>query len=149
MMIKLLIVDDSQMDVLVIKRHLAISPVDVDITHCPSIADARVWLKTNKPDAIVLDLYLPDQIGIDLLKELRADKFYDDVCVVILTASTLRSDINDAFIYGANGFVIKPVEDESWQKIADTLKDLYLKPVDEKIIDRLKKLNLALEARGV
>ena len=63
-------------------------------------------LTTNPPDALVLDLGLPDLDGLDLLKMVRS---VADVPVLVLTAREDEATILAAFDGGADDYVVKPV----------------------------------------
>jgi len=58
------------------------------------------------PDAVILDLMLPDRSGYDVLRELRRDG--TTVPVLVLTARTLETDILLGFETGADDYVTKP-----------------------------------------
>jgi DNA-binding response OmpR family regulator len=70
-----------------------------------TIAEARERLKIAIPNAVVLDVMLPDGNGVDFLKELR------EVCdapVLFLTAKADRSDIMAGLTAGGNDYITKP-----------------------------------------
>lgn len=62
-------------------------------------ADARS--KAAGADLVLLDVYLPDESGLDLLPDLAAD-------VIIATAATDRESVRTAFGRGALHYLIKP-----------------------------------------
>ena len=63
-------------------------------------------LTTDKPDALVLDLGLPDLDGIDLLRMVRS---VADLPILVLTAREDEATILAAFDGGADDYVVKPV----------------------------------------
>ena len=63
-------------------------------------------LTADPPDALVLDLGLPDLDGLDLLKMVRS---VADVPVLVLTAREDEATILAAFDGGADDYVVKPV----------------------------------------
>ena len=63
-------------------------------------------LTANRPDALVLDLGLPDLDGIDLLRMVRS---VADLPVLGLTAREDEATILAAFAEGADDYVVKPV----------------------------------------
>jgi signal transduction histidine kinase len=78
-----------------------------------SAADGEKGLETarsTKPDAIVLDVRMPNKDGLTVLRELRAHPGTMDIPVVVLSASI--RDQQDALQSGANYFVRKPYEAE-------------------------------------
>ena len=62
------------------------------------------------PQLVLLDLKLPMLDGIDVLKRLRADERTRLLPVVILTSSNEEQDRLNAYGYGANSYVRKPVD---------------------------------------
>jgi DNA-binding NarL/FixJ family response regulator len=69
--IKLLLVDDNSKDVFLTCRMLEKSadrfPCQID--HCSYLADALDYLAEQKPDIVLLDLGLPDSLGLDTLEQ--------------------------------------------------------------------------------
>ena len=69
---------------------------------------------TNKADlvpaVVLLDLKLPKVSGIEVLKYMKTDERLKSVPVVILTSSTKDTDIAEGYKFGANGYVVKPVD---------------------------------------
>ena len=62
--------------------------------------------KTTKPDMIVLDLGLPNMDGLDVCRNLRAQKF--EMPILILTARTSELDLVVGLDAGADDYVVKP-----------------------------------------
>ena len=59
-----------------------------------------------KPDAIVLDMMLPDFDGLEVMRRIRADQ--PDVPVIFLTARDAVSDRVNGLTAGGDDYVIKP-----------------------------------------
>jgi DNA-binding response OmpR family regulator len=59
----------------------------------------------EKPDAIILDLGLPDINGFEVLKQIRT---FSNIPILILTARTEESDIIKGLEWGADDYMIKP-----------------------------------------
>lgn len=62
-------------------------------------------VKEQKPDAVILDVGLPDMSGFDVLKKIRK---FSEVPVIILTARAYESDVIKALKEKANDYVAKP-----------------------------------------
>ncbi len=71
-------------------------------------ATAMVAIRDTKPDAIILDVMLPNKSGFDILGELRADPKTSDLPVMILTARGQTKDRERAMDLGADAFMTKP-----------------------------------------
>jgi DNA-binding response OmpR family regulator len=73
-----------------------------------SLKEARAHLAAYEPDAIVLDIMLPDGLGLELLKELREGG--SKIPVIMLTAWGEPDDIARGLDAGANDYLSKPFE---------------------------------------
>jgi two-component system response regulator len=65
---------------------------------------------TNHPKIILLDLNLPKVNGLEALKTIKSDKRTKMIPVVIVTSSNQDQDMKTAYEYGANSYVVKPVD---------------------------------------
>ena len=62
-------------------------------------------LDREKPDALILDVHLPNENGLDVLRAIRNDEYLKDTYVVMTSGMNLRIEcLND----GANEFLLKP-----------------------------------------
>ncbi len=68
--------------------------------------EAERLLGELKPQLVILDIYLPDTSGVELLKKIRGLGFPVDV--IMITAARDRSIIQDVLRYGAIDYIIKP-----------------------------------------
>ena len=73
-------------------------------------APARHALRCEEYDAVILDLGLPGEDGVSLLKGLRAEGMRTPV--LILTARDAKDDKLSGFAAGADDYVVKPVDVE-------------------------------------
>ena len=82
--------------------------------------------KTEKPDAIILDVMMPDKDGYEVCKELKADPEYCDIPILLLTAvvsqipsSTYTSRMG--METEADDYIDKPVEPGELVKLVERL----------------------------
>jgi CheY-like chemotaxis protein len=75
-------------------------------------ADSAAEIKRLR--LILLDLRLPRVDGLDVLRALRADERTRRLPVVVLTSSHEEIDVVRAYDLGANSYLVKPVESESF-----------------------------------
>lgn len=61
------------------------------------------------PALVLLDLKLPLLSGLDVLQALQTDALSRLIPVLVLTTSEMPSDIEQAYLYGANAYVQKPM----------------------------------------
>jgi len=71
-----------------------------------TLAEARNILLTCKPDAIILDIGMPDGNGLDFLKELRAQG--NKIPVLLLTGYSQDVEIETGFDAGCDDYLPKP-----------------------------------------
>lgn len=86
-----------------------------------SIAEARKIIKIMKPQLILLDNFLPDGNGIELLKELNTQPNPPDV--IFITAATDIDTVREAVRCGVFDYLLKPI---AYERMVDSL-DRYLK----------------------
>ena len=82
--------------------------------------------KTEKPDAIILDVMMPDKDGYEVCKELKGDPEYSDIPILLLTAvvsqipsSTYTSRMG--METEADDYIDKPVEPGELAKLVERL----------------------------
>ena len=71
-------------------------------------AKVGLSLLNQKPDLVVLDLGLPDLHGKEVIKLIRAKEETKNTPIIIATADRDDQAIEDAFLYGANDYMVKP-----------------------------------------
>ena len=75
----------------------------------------------DQPVVVLLDIKLPLLSGIDVLRRMRRDERTKRTPVVMLTSSDERADIASTYDLGANSYVRKPVDFESFVSAARQL----------------------------
>jgi len=68
---------------------------------------------------IFLDLKLPKVSGLEVLREVKSNEATRMLPVVIITSSKEDPDIREAYALGANSYVVKPVDFDSFIKAID------------------------------
>ena len=64
----------------------------------------------DRPCVVLLDIKMPMVSGIEVLRELKSQRDLADVPVVMLTSSAEDGDLAVCYALGANSYVVKPVE---------------------------------------
>ena len=70
--------------------------------------------KSKTLKVIFLDLKLPKISGLEVLKEVKSNELTKMLPVVIITSSKEDPDIQEAYALGANSYVVKPVDFDSF-----------------------------------
>jgi response regulator of citrate/malate metabolism len=73
---------------------------------------ALAWLESNSVDLVVLDVYLPDIHGLDLLKKLRKNDYPADF--ILITAAHDSPMIEESMRFGVFDYIIKPFDGERY-----------------------------------
>lgn len=78
------------------------------------------------PDIIFLDINMPLKNGLECLRELRGDRRYKDIRIVIYSTSGADKDIEEAYNSGANVYLKKPGDfTELKTSLANVLMDTF------------------------
>jgi len=78
---------------------------------CKGFADAESFfaeLKATKPDLVILDIMLPKEDGLSILRRIRNSRATADIPVIMLTAKTSEYDKIVGLDSGADDYVTKP-----------------------------------------
>ena len=102
--IRVLVVDDEQDFLKLIKRRLTRRNLDVDTV--PSGQEALERLEREAVDVVILDVRMPGLDGIETLKEIR--KRFRNTAVIMLTGhGSMQSGI-EGISHGAYDYILKP-----------------------------------------
>ncbi len=102
---RILIVEDERRLSNIIKKGLVENGFAVDQAFDGE--EAMTYLKSEKPDLIVLDLILPKKSGFEVLESVSKDPQLSQVPVVILSNLGQESDVEKAKALGALEYYIK------------------------------------------
>jgi DNA-binding response OmpR family regulator len=72
-------------------------------------AQAMTTIAKEKPNAVLLDIMMPDISGLEVLRFMRRDPELIGIPVVIVSAKSLPSDIKAGLDAGAALYLTKPV----------------------------------------
>ena len=81
---------------------------------------AEALLAGEKPDAILLDINMPEVSGMDVLEFIRRNKKWDNLPIVMLSTEAADVTVDKALSLGADGYVTKPVMIDELKKELDS-----------------------------
>jgi two-component system, chemotaxis family, chemotaxis protein CheY len=113
---RILIVDDSFYMRTMLKNMLTDAGYEV-VGEAPNGQTALELAKETNPDLITLDVILPDNTGLDVLKGIKKDQ--PDMKVIIVSAVGQEVIVNEALEYGALAYIVKPFSEE---KVLEVVK---------------------------
>jgi CheY-like chemotaxis protein len=97
-------------------------------------APAIALIANKKPDAVILDIMMPDLSGLEVMKFMQRDPSLAEIPVVVVSAKTLPTDIQAGLRAGAVNYLTKPV----------TFSDLK-----QAIVDAIQSADQQADAPGV
>ena len=118
---KVLVIDDEILIREVVKAALNHSNFEAITLESPNQADAVI--RKTKPDLILMDLYMPELNGLELLRTLKKDPETARIPVIIFSGSQEREDVIGGQKAGVYEYVTKPVDNRVLiAKIRDVLR---------------------------
>ena len=106
---KILIIDDEE-DV---RRIVSLSLVHVghfEVVEAAGGEEGMAMARSEKPDAILLDVMMPVVDGPATLAALRADPLTRDIPVIFVTAWAMSTEVDRLRTLGAKGVLTKPFD---------------------------------------
>lgn len=135
----LLIIEDSDEDFAALTRMLTKAQIKNPVYRCEDGEEALDFLYHEgqyqnrilapRPSLIVLDLNLPGTDGREVLAELKQDQDLKSIPVVIFSTSSNPRDINVCYRYGISGYIVKPMDTNLLNNLAQTFLDYWFKTV--------------------
>lgn len=136
-LLKILLVEDSKSDAVLIQRTLKGSKFlnEIHLVRDGIEASDFLWQKGKyveapRPDMILLDLNLPKKNGRELLAEIKADENLMTIPVVILTTSSDEADILRGYQLHANCYLVKPVNLEQFVEVVKSIEHFWFALVE-------------------
>lgn len=132
----ILLVEDNADDAAVTIQSLRNSNVKNKIIHVTTGDEALDYLygrgrykrasDAALPCLILLDLNLPGTDGREVLEEVKADPKLKLIPIIVLTTSSDDRDIARCYEYGANSYVVKPVQFDGFITAMERLSGYWL-----------------------
>ncbi len=102
----IIVADDDRTTIMMVQSILRTWKINCRVAH--NGKDALALTKELRPDALLLDVGMPDMDGFEVLAALRADPATRTTPVVMLTAAQSESEIVRGFDLGADDYITKP-----------------------------------------
>lgn len=130
--VEILLVEDNSSDAQLTIRELKKHNMANNLVHVKNGAEALDFIFAtgqyarsreihHVPRVILLDIQMPKVNGMEVLEKIKADPRTKSIPVVILTSSKESPDIKKCYALGANSYIVKPVNFESF---AESIKNL-------------------------
>jgi response regulator of citrate/malate metabolism len=143
-MIRTLVVDDDFMAASVHREFIERVPGFEAVGEATTGADALELIVRLQPDLVLLDVYLPDLSGIDVLRRLRATT-HAHVDVIAITSAKDVNVLREAMHLGVIHYLVKPFTFTMLRERLETYAALkkqldHLEEAEQPEIDRLYSL---------
>lgn len=123
---KIVVVDDDQG-----MRELSADVLKTNFSVC--LAEDGVegleLIRREKPDLVILDLLMPRMHGFEVCKRIREDASLKDVKVLVVSSKSYANDVATALSLGADKFLLKPYQIETFLGTIDELIGLAKIPL--------------------
>jgi CheY-like chemotaxis protein len=104
-----LYVEDEPVNYAMVEALLSAHP-EVRLVSAQTGIEGVQLARSERPDAILLDMHLPDISGIEVVRRLSEDISTGAFRVILLTADKLNIDVLKAMSLGAFEYLVKPVK---------------------------------------
>jgi len=134
--INVLLVEDNPGDTELTRQSLAASKLSINLVALDDGEKALKYLrkeppyqKAGRPDLVLLDLNLPKLSGGEVLRAIKADKLLRSLPVVVLTSSEEETEVSKCYAEGANCYIVKPVDFNSFMAIVGLIEEFWFSVV--------------------
>ncbi len=127
----ILLVEDNPLDIdltlRAFKKQRLLNPVEIARDGEEAVSWISRWeAGESLPMIVLLDLKLPRIDGLEVLRRFKEHPRLKLVPVVVLTSSSEDKDITTAYEYGANSYIIKPVDFDKFLSVASEIEVYWL-----------------------
>lgn len=127
---RLLVIEDNDGDVFLIKQSLKENNIPAEVTVC---SDGEAAVRTlnslemdNPPDAIIIDLALPRLEGLDVLRKILHRPAYVGTPIMVFTSSPSPSDKHRVELLTDARYVQKPSGlDNFLREVAENVRSMF------------------------
>lgn len=129
----ILLIEDNEMDIDLTLQAFTESAIANPMEVCRDGEEALNYIdqhaspdETRLPILVLLDLRLPKVDGLEVLRHARQQPVWQQLPIVVLTTSREDQDIDTAYRLGANSYILKPVDFETFSGVVKSIKMYWL-----------------------
>lgn len=123
-------IDDNLGDSILMEEAILRTSLDVNLTYIDNAQEALQRLHESSPDAypdlLIVDLNMPGMNGLEFIGKVKEDDHLQLIPVVVMTTSSLNSDVRSAYKQFANAVVVKPIEFEDYIRTITAIHTFWL-----------------------
>ena len=105
----ILLIDDDEDDCLFLSHALAEVSCALRLRCIQNADHLFEVIRINKPSLIFLDLHLPKNNGLDVLKRIKNHPDYSSIPIVMWSTCNFYNDVVAAYEEGAQSYFVKPI----------------------------------------
>jgi len=117
----ILVIDDDDVNRLVLDSLLKKNHINCIMAESGEVGIQKAI--QNVPDIILLDIFMPDENGFDILSMIKENEQLKNIPVYIFSILENEADIQKAYRIGATGFITKPFD---MNDVVEKLKNVII-----------------------
>jgi len=123
----IIIAEDNEGHVLLVKKNLRRAGIKNEILHFSNGQDLLDFLfqqgenQNGKQYLLLLDIRMPKVDGIEVLRQIKQDKRFQKMPVIMLTTTDNPQEIDKCYELGCNVYITKPVDYEKFMEAINRL----------------------------
>jgi len=123
----IIIAEDNEGHVLLVKKNLRRAGIKNEILHFSNGQDLLDFLfqqgenQNGKQYLLLLDIRMPKVDGIEVLRQIKQDKRFQKMPVIMLTTTDNPQEIDRCYELGCNVYITKPVDYEKFMEAINRL----------------------------
>ncbi len=130
-MISIVHVEDNLAHAVLVKQYFDMLDPQIEIIHLLDGEAALNYLLSRSvdvdlPSMVLLDLRLPKISGLEVLRRVREVGTLHALPMIVLSTSCSKDDIDNAYRYGANSYLVKPLDPESMRAMIQSIYNHWL-----------------------
>ena len=110
------IIEDNEKNMKLFRAILQLIP-DVNIFEETRGDLGLELIKKGNPDLIILDIQLPEISGIEICKELREIKKFENIPIIAITSFAMKGDKDRILSAGFNEYISKPINVNEFREL--------------------------------
>ena len=122
---RLVLIEDSPLQAARLQQELLHYGFQVDLAHTG--AHGLACIRDLPPDAVLLDVMLPDTDGYTLCQRLKADHDLTGIPILLLTSRSADEATTEGLSVGADAYIAKDVD--AVRNVVDALHEFGISPL--------------------
>lgn len=119
------VIDDDVTDVMFLRRAFSRLEADVKLLHIPDTDQVVSQLKETGMSCVLLDLKMPKEDGVEVLKRIKTNPILKKYPVIIFSSSQDPLEVERCYELGANAYSVKPSTIDGYRDFAESLMSFW------------------------